>query len=145
MNQTVRAVQMPVRVWFIPPAVEPDAGDLSIAGEQLAELIVHESEIAVPVAAFGTAGGLACASTRIVVGMMPIELRMVEKQLDSLAMALIRQHFQRVLLIRRGVHDIPTVLLRAPHCEAVVMLARDRDVLHARGFGERHPFGGIEF
>ena len=80
---------------------------------------------------------------------MPVQLRMIEEQLDALPVALVGQHFQNILLIGRRIDDVPVILLRTEHGEAIVMLAGDGDVLHARGFRQRDPFrrivfGGIE-
>ena len=63
---------------------------------------------------------------------MPVELRVVEEELDALLVALVGQHLQHVLLVGRAVDDVPVGDLRVEHREAVVVLAGDGDVLHAR-------------
>ena len=45
---------------------------------------------------------------------------------------------------RRGVVDVVRAGLRVEHGEAVVMLRRDHDVLHARILGHLHPCVGVE-
>ena len=75
---------------------------------------------------------------------MPVQVGMVEEELQALPPALLGEHLERILLIWCGVDDVPPVLLGREHGEAVVMLARDGDVLHPGGFGQRHPLGRIE-
>src|SRR5438309_11484803 len=89
VNQPVRPVEMPVGFRFVPHAVEPDAGDIAIAGEQLPKLAVHEIQIAVKVASLRAAGCLTRVTARIVIRVVPVELRMIEEQLDPLAVALV--------------------------------------------------------
>ena len=69
---------------------------------------------------------------------------MIEEQLDALPMALIRQHLERILVVRRAIEDVPIALLGAPHREPVVMLAGDGDILHPGVFRHRDPLGGVE-
>ncbi len=69
---------------------------------------------------------------------------MVEEELEALLSALPGKHLERVLFVGRRVDNVPLALLRAPHGETVVVFARNRDVLHAGGFGERDPLGGVE-
>ncbi len=120
VDQAVGLLQTPVGGGLVPPAVEPDSGDVAIVRQQLAELIVHEVQIAVELAALRTAGAVAGAAARIVVGMMPVELGVIEEQLHSLLAALLGQHLERILLIGSRVDDVPLGLFRTPHGEAVV-------------------------
>src|SRR5579872_4467929 len=79
VDQAISPVQMPVSVRLVPPAVKPDARDFTITREQLAKLIVLKFEITVPVAMIRPPGGLARAPARKIIGVMPVQLRMVEK------------------------------------------------------------------
>jgi hypothetical protein len=144
VDHPVRLREPPVRVRLVPPPVEPDATDLAVVREQLAELAVHVVEVAVPVALGRPPAVRARAPARVVVGVMPVELRVVEEELDALPVALVGQHLEDVLLVGRAVHDVVVGDLGVEHREAVVMLAGDGDVLHARGLGHGHPFRGVE-
>src|SRR5260221_6237729 len=48
------------------------------------------------------------------------------------------------MMVGGRVDDIVLTHLGAVHCEAVVMLGSDRDVLHAGVLGDGHPLVGIE-
>ena len=87
---------------------------------------------------------IGCAA-RIVIRIVPVELRIIEEELDALAMALLRQHLQRILLVRRALHDIPVGDFRIEHREAVVMARRDRDVFHPGSLGQRDPGLRVKF
>ena len=55
VDQIVRARELPVGAWLVPHAIEPDAADLAVIRKELAELGVHVVEVAVEIAARGTA------------------------------------------------------------------------------------------
>ena len=76
--------------------------------------------------------------------MVPVQRRVVEEQLDALLLALLGQHRQDVLLVRRAVDDVVVGHLRVEHGEAVVVLRGDRDVLDAGPLDHRDPLGGVE-
>ena len=118
--------------------------DLAVTGQQLAKLVVHVVQIFVPIALFRTAAGYARAAARIVIRIVPIQLRVIKEQLHALPMAFVRQHLEHVLVIRRAVYDVPIALLGAPHREPVVMLAGDGDIFHPGVFRHRNPFGRVE-
>src|SRR5262245_47066584 len=64
---------------LIPPSVEPDPSDLAVAtAGELAQLRIHVVQISVEVAAVGPTGKLTRATARIVVRVMPVEVRVVE-------------------------------------------------------------------
>src|ERR1700756_3488993 len=107
MNQRVGAREMPVRVWLVPHSVEPDAPDLSIIRKQLAQLSIHEIQIRIPIPGFGTAGTMPCAPARKIIWRMPIQLGVIQEELDALLMALPRKHSDDVLAVRRPRHHIP--------------------------------------
>ena len=132
VDQRVGPIEMPLRVRAIPPAVEPDAADVAVVGQQLAQLPVHVLEILVEVPRSGRPGILAGAAARVIVRVVPVELRVVEEQLQALLAAFLGERFQHVLLVRRPIDDVVVRDLRVEHREAVVVLAGDGDVLHAR-------------
>ena len=144
MDQPVGAVEAPVGVLAIPPAIEPDPRHRTVVGEQLGELGVHVVEVLVEVAVLGAVSVTSGAAAREVVGVMPVELRVVEEQLDPLLAALLGQLLEHVALVGRALDDVPIAHLRVEHGEAIVVLAGDGDVFHARGLGQRHPLGGVE-
>src|SRR5712691_1476612 len=91
MNQRVGLRQPPVRGRFFPHAVEPDPAEWPVVREQLSELGVEEAEVTIPVAALGPAGVVARRAARPVIGMMPVQLGVIEEELDPLAPAFVRQ------------------------------------------------------
>ena len=113
---------MPVRVWLVPHSVEPDPTDRPVVGEQFAQLANHVVvEVGAEIAVVWTAVFPIRGSAGIVVGIVPVQLRVIEKQLDSLAVGLFREHLQRVLPVWRALHDIPVRHFGIEHGEAVVM------------------------
>ncbi len=112
--------------------------------EQLGELGIEKIEVMAPIAVLGPAGAVACRPTRPVIGVMPVELRVIEEELDPLAAAFVGQLLQRIALERRPVDDVVARGARREHRKTVVVARGDRDVLHARRLGERHPRVGIE-
>ena len=144
VDQCIRGVEPPRRIGPIPPAVEPDAADLAVVGQQLAQLPVHVLDVPRPLALFRPPGVAAGAAARKVIGVMPVELRVVEEQLEALLSALLGERLEDIFLVRRSRDDVVVGHPGVEHREAVVMLARDGDVLHARGLRERNPLGRIE-
>ena len=144
VDEAVGPLEAPVRLRLVPPAIEPDPADLAVLREQLAELAVHVVEVAVPVPVVGPAGIATRAPSRVVVGMVPVQLGVVEEELYPLTVALVGQHLQDVLVVRRAVDDVVVRDLGVEHGEAVVVLARDRDVPHACRPGQGDPFRRIE-
>src|ERR1700722_8471808 len=59
-------------------------------------------------------------------------------------MALLRQHFQWILPIRRPLHNIPVRNFRIEHRKPIMMPRRNRDVLHPRGLSQRNPGPSIK-
>ena len=76
---------------------------------------------------------------------MPVELRVIEEELDALLAAFVGQRLQHVLVVRRALDDVVVAHLGIPHREAVVMLAGDRDVLHARGLHHATHSAALNF
>src|SRR5205085_4952521 len=101
-------------------------------------------EITIPIAGVRPAAGVTGAAEWPVVGVVPVELRIIEKELDSFASALVRQLLQWIARERRPIHDVVARRLRRKHREAVVMATRDRDVSDAGPFREQHPFARVE-
>src|SRR5215469_1095533 len=137
---------MPIGVGLVPHAVEPNTADGAVVGEEFGELAVHVGvEIGVPVAVIRAAVRPVRGAARVVVRIVPVELGVIEEQLDSLAVALVGQHFQGILLVGRARDDVPVGDFGVEHRKAVMMAGGDGDVLHARGFGQRDPGAGVEF
>src|SRR4029078_8409446 len=90
VNQGVGAIQLPRRLGAVPPAVEPDAADLPVIRQQLSQLTVHVVDIAGPLACLRPLRIAAGAPTRKVIAVMPVELRAIEGQIESLSAALPR-------------------------------------------------------
>ena len=79
VDHPVRAGEVPIGVGAVPPAVEPDPADLAVVGAELADLPLVVSHVALPVAVLLPAGGLAGLAQRKVVGVVPIEQRIIEE------------------------------------------------------------------
>ncbi len=90
VDQGVRVRQPPVGIGLVPHPVEPSPADGAVVGEQLGQLAVHEVQVAVPVAALGPAGLVSGPAPRPVVRMVPVELRVIEEELETLPLALVR-------------------------------------------------------
>src|SRR5438093_697445 len=98
VNERVRFVELPVRGGLVPHAVEPNAAERTVVAEQFGELGSHEILITIPVAGLRPSRRTARASAREIVRMMPVELRVIEKQLDALALAFRREFPERIAL-----------------------------------------------
>ena len=129
---------------LVPHPVEPDAADRAVVRQQLGELRVHEVEISRPVARLRAPGRMAGATKRRVVGVVPVELRVIEEQLDALPRTLGGERLQRIAGVGRPVDDVVPGRLCREHREAVVMARRDRDVLRTGGLRDGDPFARVE-
>src|SRR6266487_2685927 len=94
MDQGICRWQPPIGVRLIPHAVEPDAADRTVVCEQLRQLAIHEVEVAWPAASVGTSRLQSRSAARPVVRMMPVKLRVIEEQLQPLAVTLVRELLQ---------------------------------------------------
>src|SRR5215472_8831209 len=146
VDQRVSLGEMPIGVGLVPHAVEPYASDRAVVGEKLAELAVHVGvEVGIPVAPLGASVGPVRGTARKVVRIVPVELRIIEEELDALMVAFVGEHFQRIFSIGRSGDDVPVGNFGVEHGKAVVMTRGDRDVLHPCGFGQRDPGLRVEF
>jgi len=130
-----------------PRRVEPDQADRAVAREQFFDLgLGLFAEVPVVGAALvlllvGTEiPRVACPARLVPV----LGLGVVESEPHAAFGAGVGQLLEHVPLERRGVHDVVLAGPRAVHGEAVVVLARDDDVLHPRILGELNPFIRIE-
>src|SRR5207248_11803249 len=74
MNERVSFGEMPVGIGLVPHAVEPDAADGAVVGEEFGELAVHVGvDVRVEVAVIGAAVVPGGATAREIVRVMPIE------------------------------------------------------------------------
>jgi len=145
VDQCVGFFEVPVGVGLVPHAVEPDAADRAVIRQKLRELAIHiVVEISVEVAVVGASVGPVGGAARIIIGIVPVELGVIEEELHALAMAFVGEHFERIFLVRRARDDIPVGHFRVEHREAVVVARGDSDVFHSGGFGQGNPFVGIE-
>jgi hypothetical protein len=140
VDQVVGLAQAPIGLFAVPPAVEPDAGYRAVIRQQFGELGVHEIDVGVPVARVRAAGMLARPAARVVVILVPIELRVVEKQPQAVPAASVGQLREDVLAVHGAVDNVPVAVLRIEQRETVVVLRGDRDVPHAGVFRQQHPF-----
>src|SRR5881398_2543573 len=100
MDQGICRWQPPIGVRLIPHAVEPDAGDRTVVCEQLRQLAIHEVEVALPAPSVGASSFQSRPAARPVIRMMPVELRVVEEQLQPLTVTLVRELLQWIALER---------------------------------------------
>src|SRR5262245_65893021 len=111
MNQLVGLFESPLGLRPVPHPVEPNAADRAVIGQQLFQLPVHIINVFEPLAALGPAGGRSGSPAREIVGMMPIELRIIKEEIDSLLMAFVGEHIQIVFLVWSWVSVVPVTLL----------------------------------
>src|SRR5207249_306301 len=67
MDEGVRLRQPPVRIRLVPPAVEPNAPDLTVISQKLGELRIHVIEVLRPVPARWTPRRVARPAQRVIV------------------------------------------------------------------------------
>src|SRR5262245_48892557 len=85
-----------------------------------------------------------CSAQREVVWVVPVELGMIEEELETLLPALVSQHFEDVLLVWSAIHDVIVRHLGIEHRKAVMMLAGNSDVFHSGCLGQSNPFSRTE-
>src|ERR1700729_775770 len=86
MNERVCLGEVPVGIRLIPHSIEPDATNGSVICKQFTQLSIHVVvEVQVPIATVRAAVVPGRGPSRIVVGIVPIQLRVVKEKLDSLA------------------------------------------------------------
>src|SRR2546428_14104642 len=91
--------------------------DDAIVSEQLGELRAHEREVAAPVAVVGAAVVPRRPPAGPIVGMVPVELRVVKEELDARRMAGVGELLQRGPLEGRPVPAVVGRLRRLEHRE----------------------------
>ena len=91
---------------LIPQTVKPDGTHTAIVGEQLCELVVHESIIRVPVLCLlRTSCAQACAAEGCILA-LPVDVRVIEMNVYALFVTLVSQLFHDVALEGCGVNDV---------------------------------------
>ena len=124
--------QLPVKIRIlvlVPPAIKPNGTYFSIIGEQLGQLIVHEFIVAVPVALrIRSSRSTSGASPRSIFA-IPVDVRIVEMQTNTLLVALVRQFFQNIPLKRGSIHNIVIGKACVEHRKAIVMPGCKADIL----------------
>jgi len=104
--ERVSGGELPVGVGLVPHAIEPYPAELAIIGERFAQLRIHEIQVPGPLTVARTALPLAGATQWVVVGMMPVELRVVNEELDVLAMALIGELPDNIFAVWRRIRHV---------------------------------------
>ena len=146
VDERVGFIEMPIGVGFVPHAVEPDAGDGAVVCEKFAQLAVHiVVDVRVKVSIVGAAVIPSGATAGVIIGVVPIKLRIIEKEFDALLVCFVGELLERILAVRRALDDVPIRNFRVEHGEAIVMARSDGDVFHAGGFGEGDPGFRIKF
>src|SRR2546423_9302881 len=102
-------------------SIEPHSCDLSIIGQQLSKLVLHELQIVRIVAM--TCTSCTMSSTTCLPGIIitrPIQQRIIHKKFYALLMTFISQHFQNIFMVW-GVGDLPIGSFCIPVAEAVMV------------------------
>ena len=152
VDQRILLIEVPALRHGVPPvgpvpdAVEPDGTDGSVAGQQFRELVIHELEVVlpVPIRPVRAPERPAGPAARPEVGPAPVEVGVVEMELDAVLAAGFRQFRNHVPLERCRLDDIVVARLRVPHRKAVVMARSQRDVLRPGILDGPHPGVRVE-
>ena len=120
VDESVLLVELPVEWGWIlvtvPLSVEPDGADFTIVCEQLGQLLIHEVIICRPVLVLpNTADDLLAGTSHWVLVARPVNVRVVEVQLDALLVALVGKLLEHVAAEWCGVNDVVFALLCVPH------------------------------
>ncbi len=107
VDMVVDLTQAPVEIGrLIPLPVKPDRSDLTVIGQQFGQLVQHKPVVRVPITLFGSTDAAAGPSKREIVGPSPVELGVVEMELDSLLVALIGKLLDDIALEWRTVNNV---------------------------------------
>ena len=120
VDERVLLVELPVEWGWIlvtvPLSVEPDGADFTIVCEQLGQLLIHEVVVCRPVLVLpNTADDLLAGTSHWVLVARPVNVRVVEVQLDALLVALVGKLLEHVAAEWCGVNDVVFALLCVPH------------------------------
>ena len=147
VDKAVLLVETPVKlgvVLLVPVAVKPDGTDGAIVGEQLGELMLHESEVGVIVVlVLGLADTHTAPSLRIV-GARPVYVRIVEVELDAILLTGISELFEHIAVEGSTIDDVIVIGRCLEHREAIVMTGGKGDVAGTGGLERLDPFLGVE-
>ena len=106
---------------LVPDTVEPDASYRPVVGQKFGQLRIHEVEVTVPVSFLRSSRRTAGVASRIVVITAPVEVRIVEIQLEPLFGAGLREFLQDIPPERSRIHNVVRRGLRREHRESVVI------------------------
>ena len=161
MYQLVLGVEIPnlrlllVRIHIhIPQSVEPDCAYRPVIRQQLGQLAVHKVQVVLPLLSLSglhtllgppRPGVQTRASKREEIVPSPVQVGVIEVQLNSLLAAGFGELSYHIPPERAAVHYVVCASLRLEHREAVVMAAGDSEVLRSGSLDGLHPLSGVEF
>ena len=131
----------------LPAAIEPDHVDLAVVRQQLADLREHEVDEARPalgrrLTPLAEDVGLVGLSEGRVVGMVPIDERVVDARVEAFGSHRVEEVAHDVAAVGRALDGVVR-LLRVVHRVAVVVLRREDGVLHAEAFRRASQLAGV--
>ena len=148
VDEGILLVELPIEghgvgVMF-PLAVKPDGTDGSVVGQQLGQLVVHELVVLAPVGGCWIVGHLFLVTPQGVVQTVPIQMGIVEMQLDAVTLASVGEFLEHIALEGGGIDNVVVGDCALEHRESVVMARGDGDVAGARILDGSHPLVGVE-
>ena len=147
MDESILLGQTPVErgvLVLIPPSVKPYSSYLAVIGKEFGELIVHECIVRVPVLLVnGSACTQTCTAKRSVFT-LPVDVRVVEVDVDALAVAFVGELLHDVALEWRSVYNVIVGIFRLEHRESLVVTCGEADILGTRCLYLRYPLLGAE-
>ena len=146
MNQRILFFQLPIESSrMIPNTIEPYSTNRAIIRQEFGQLIIHELIVSLPVFfAFRTTGSFTC-STYWIVLTLPVEVRIIEMEFDTLFLTFFGQLLDNIALKCSGIYDIIIRFLGIEHGETIVMTTSYGDILGTRSLDLGYPFRCIEF
>ena len=148
VNQGILFVELPIK-WgrvgvMLPFTIKPDGADGTIVGQQLGQLVVHEFVVLRPVGGRSVVRHIILVSSQRIIQAMPVQMGIVEMQLDAVALASVGKFFEHVALEGSRVHDVVVAHRTLEHRKAVMVARGDGDVAGAGILDGAHPFVGVK-
>ena len=102
VDKGILLVKLPVKRYRVgivfPLAVKPDGSNGSIVGQQLGQLVIHELVVLGPVGGCRIVGQVFLVATQRIVQAMPVEMGIVEMQLDAVTLAGVGEFLEDIAL-----------------------------------------------